>query len=267
MNEPPSSPKPGQTNPDSNVFWRLLKLPSYMTPSVVQSGVDQSHLIPSGFEQLFSADLIAVDLRGILPSLVCLERLLAKAHSTTDEFTNAMARDYFGYLYLNGWSLHFYEPMRMLDHLWRNCLTLYFYRMAFADPAVFPTQTAATILHILNACDGGEDELACRLLIPRLDVGNVSETFRTIGNSFPSVLVWIALLAGPVGGDILRPWYSQLLQIACANTYPQPRDFDEVLWGFLKGKWLWCDRLTPSARRFWDEAFGHKPPEDAEALG
>ena len=89
---------------------------------------------------------------------------------------------------------------------------------------------------------------------PVLDASTVSITFRTLGGAFPSALIWASLLAGPVDGR-LRPWFCAVLRLACSNAYPPVTDFKTTLENYIKPQWLWCDRLTASAERFWEEAF------------
>lgn len=222
-----------------------------MTPSSVLSGEDHSALAPDGLRQASEQGLLSIELLDQAPNLVLLERLLIAAHSSAGDFTSHKARDYFCYLYLNGWSLSLYHASTPLESFWHNCLTLYFYRMSFARPEVFPEKCASTIQEILN---NGANVAFGPTVSPTLDPQTVSATFSTIGGAFPSALIWASLLAGPIDAR-LRPWFCSLLRLACTNTYPPIKDFESAIMNYMKPYWLWCDRLTPSAKGFWDLAF------------
>lgn len=235
----------------SKTAHRALKLPAYMTPSSVLSGEDHSALGPQGLRQASKQGFLSGELLAQAPSLVILEGLLSAAHSRAGDFTSHKARDYFCYLYLNGWSLSLYQASTPMESFWHNCLTLYFYRMSFARPEVFPEKCASTIQEILN---NGANNAFGPTTSPTLDLRTVSATFSMLGGSFPSALIWASLLAGPIDAR-LRPWFCSLLRIACTYTIPPVGDFDDAMTNFIKPCWLWCDRLTPSAEEFWDLAF------------
>lgn len=235
---------------------RALKLPDYLTPSSHRSDADLTGLLPAGFSLASERSLICDELFWLTPNLVELEQLLRTAHTQRDRFNPATARDYLCHLYLNGWSLSLYEPLVPIAAFWHHSLTLYFYRMAFSRPEVIPERCAASLLEVLNYEEGVFRLTSRQNDAPELDVDNVSTVFQSIAGAFSSALLWVALLAGPVADERLRPWYCSLLQWCCSNTGRPLDTLDEALSLQVQPFWLWSDRLTPGARRIWEDAFG-----------
>lgn len=221
-----------------------------MIPSSARAGEDDLHLAPPGFGQAAEQGLLSSDLLKQVPALVRLERLIAIAHASRSEFCPSKARDYFCYLYLNGWSLSLFDAQMRVDSFWHNSLTIFFYRMAFARPEVLPEKCAQSIVELLSHTE--QEGQATEP--PSLVAGTLSSTFWVVKASFPSALMWVALLAGPQAEANSRPWFCSLLTIAQTLTSPPLTNFDEALREHVKPCWLWCDRLTPSARSLWHDA-------------
>lgn len=212
--------------------------------------------MPPGFHSTSERGLICDELLWLTPNLVELEQLLRTAHLQRGQFTPAKARDYLCHLYLNGWSLSLYQPLVPIAAFWHHSLTLYFYRMAFSRPETIPERCAASLLEILNYEEGVLRTTSRQQDAPELDINNVSTVFRSIAGAFSSALLWIALFAGPVANERLQPWYRSLLQWVCSSVDPPISTLEQALSQQVQPHWLWSDRLTHSARRFWEDAFG-----------